>query len=173
MYQIMQAFSTMKTVPKNNQFKSVTDIAWEHRDEFLQNSSNNKSTYFDGVLNHPKVKECISGKNEELLLPIFSMLELEEDKDYVRQYPIDSLFVVDFAFVEEKFIIEMDGKSHGMNNKKQVFKDLVRDQYLSEKGWIVLRISDESFKKQPSFYHYLIKEVVTELRCRNGMIASN
>ena len=83
-------------------------------------------------------------------------------KDYVRQHPIASLYVVDFAFINEQVVIEVDGENH--NSKKQIKKDQSRDFYLRSNGWVVIRIADRNFQKNPAFFRYLIKEVVQERR---------
>jgi primosomal protein N' (replication factor Y) len=53
-----------------------------------------------------------------------------------RQYPIPP-YVVDFACVEARLIVEADGSQHGLPGA-----DVVRDRKLSEAGWRVLRFWD-------------------------------
>ncbi|MGK0289939.1 MAG: very-short-patch-repair endonuclease [bacterium] len=60
--------------------------------------------------------------------------QIEETK-FRRQYPIEN-FIVDFCCLEKHLIIELDGSQHASSEKA---KDLVRDQILLEKGYIVLR----------------------------------
>ena len=53
-----------------------------------------------------------------------------------RQYPIKP-FIVDFACIKLKLIIELDGESHiGAENETY---DAKRTQYLESKGWTVMR----------------------------------
>ena len=51
-----------------------------------------------------------------------------------RQVPIDR-FVVDFACVEHKLVIELDGSQHAIQNEHDTFRDSV----LGAKGFRVLR----------------------------------
>lgn len=57
-----------------------------------------------------------------------------------RQLPIGP-YVVDFACVKEKLIVEVDGVGH--SSEKDIFKDKKRTAFLSNKGWRVLRFWNE------------------------------
>lgn len=57
-----------------------------------------------------------------------------------RQLPIGP-YVVDFACVKEKLIVEVDGVGH--SSEKDIFKDEKRTAFLSNKGWRVLRFWNE------------------------------
>lgn len=122
----------------------------EHRQRFFQYSLPNK-----------KVKECITGKNEDKFSRILENIGYKENSDFEKQYPVGCAFVVDIAFPKVRLAIEIDGKSH--NSRKQKNKDLKRDLFLRENGWIVLRIKDEEFyDRRLSFNKYLIKYIVDE-----------
>ena len=54
-----------------------------------------------------------------------------------RQFPILG-FVADFACVEARLIIEIDGIVHEMGNRPE--RDVTRDAILTGKGWRVERI---------------------------------
>ena len=58
--------------------------------------------------------------------------QLEEFK-FRRQHPIGK-YIVDFINLERKIIIEVDGGQHSENKK-----DKLRDKWLEEKGYEVLR----------------------------------
>lgn len=51
-----------------------------------------------------------------------------------RQQPIDN-YVVDFVCFEKRIVIEVDGGQHAINR----FKDIEREKYLIENGFIILR----------------------------------
>lgn len=53
-------------------------------------------------------------------------------------------YFVDFLFEDKKLIIELDGTQH----RKTVEKDKLRDNWLSLKGYKVIRIGIEEFKKR-------------------------
>jgi len=61
--------------------------------------------------------------------------QLEEFK-FRRQHPIGK-YIVDFINLERKIIIEVDGGQHSENKK-----DKLRDKWLTEKGYEVLRFWD-------------------------------
>ena len=54
-----------------------------------------------------------------------------------RQYVIEN-YIVDFCCPEKRLIIELDGGGH--NQKEQLELDKVRDKYLNDQGFKVLRI---------------------------------
>ena len=53
-------------------------------------------------------------------------------------------YIVDFAIVKKKLVIECDSKIH--NGKKQKQKDLDRDKALWSYGWRVVRLANEKIK---------------------------
>jgi len=61
-----------------------------------------------------------------------------------RQMPVGK-YIVDFACVSHKLIIEVDGSGHGSDG--QIVCDEERTSYLEENGWLVLRYwNDEVLK---------------------------
>lgn len=58
-----------------------------------------------------------------------------------RFQPMLSPFFPDFLFPEHRVILEIDGKSH--LTKEGVEKDRVRDAILSERGYVVVRVTNE------------------------------
>lgn len=54
-----------------------------------------------------------------------------------RQFPIDC-FIADFACVEAKLIVEIDGSSHDLAAQKRY--DAERSAHLENLGWRVLRL---------------------------------
>lgn len=61
-----------------------------------------------------------------------------EDKNYEREYPI-SIYSIDFAWVEKKKAIEIDGDQH-KRFKKQIENDKRKNKCLKENGWKYIRI---------------------------------
>ena len=55
-----------------------------------------------------------------------------------RQHPIGPFFA-DFACVSQKVIVELDGEDHDSTEKK----DLDRQRFLINKGWRVIRFTNE------------------------------
>lgn len=123
-----------------------------------------RQRYFDRTVYIKEIKDCISGRNEKKVMKVFDSLGYKLDEDYVRQHPIGERFVLDFAFVELRLAIEVDGVSH--NYKKQKKVDRMRDNFLHTNDWVVIRVNEKDFFNvyKMSFYKNLIKQVVTERR---------
>lgn len=66
-----------------------------------------------------------------------SLFENERITNYERELNVDKYFI-DFAFVDKKIALEIDGKQHETPERKE--KDLEKDKLLSENGWTVVRI---------------------------------
>lgn len=118
--------------------------------------------FFDKIVFNQNWKNSMSGENEKPVTEILTHWGYVENTDYVRQFPIGDMYVVDFAFVPEKLIIEVDGLGH--RNRKQQRADEERDKFFWRRKWVVLRITDEQLKKSQSFYKYLIREIVDDRR---------
>lgn len=67
---------------------------------------------------------------------------------YRHQYPFWGLkYFADFALLDRKLIIEVDGASH--DTPKQKEKDLLHELAVLELGWRVVRISNEAALANP------------------------
>lgn len=71
---------------------------------------------------------------EQYFIDLFT---IENINDYVREFQVDKWFI-DFAFVDAKIAIEIDGKQHEYAERK--IKDEEKDFHLINNGWTVLRI---------------------------------
>lgn len=60
-----------------------------------------------------------------------------------RQHPMGD-YIADFVALEKRLIIEIDGYSHSDN----IEKDHVREQFLVEQGFRVIRFSDEQVSRE-------------------------
>ncbi len=56
---------------------------------------------------------------------------------FQQQVPIDH-FVVDFACLSERLVVEVDGGTH--STEREVAKDIRRERYLKDQGFRVLRV---------------------------------
>ena len=61
----------------------------------------------------------------------------------IREYSLFPYFI-DFAFVDQKLAIEIDGSQHLLPDRK--LKDLKKDSFLLSKGWKVIRITENLVK---------------------------
>ena len=71
-----------------------------------------------------------------------------------RQYPTPP-YVVDFACVEARLIVEADGSQHGLPGA-----DVVRDSKLSQAGWRVLRFWDNDILQNRTGVLQMIAEAL-------------
>jgi very-short-patch-repair endonuclease len=74
-----------------------------------------------------------------------------------RQHPIGP-YIVDFACLALKLVVELDGSQHFENTA-----DAVRDAYLAERGWTVLRFWSWEALSDPDMVIRTISAVVEEL----------
>lgn len=118
--------------------------------------------FFDKQVHMKEWRDSMSGENEEIVIEMLESWGYKENQDYVRQFPVGSKYVCDFAFLEERVVLEVDGNNH--KNIKQIRKDDKRDRFFYRNGWAVIRMTDEQLTKAPSFFKNLIKEVIDERR---------
>jgi very-short-patch-repair endonuclease len=62
-----------------------------------------------------------------------------EKYDVINEYTIFP-YSIDFAFVNEKVAVELDGKCHFINGVKRIEKDIEKDNFLISSGWKIFRI---------------------------------
>ena len=65
---------------------------------------------------------------------------------FTSQYPLRQGYVIDFALVDRKIAIEVDGK-HWHTGKKKQKKDRFRDYMLKRAGWKTIRIPEKDIDK--------------------------
>jgi very-short-patch-repair endonuclease len=66
---------------------------------------------------------------------------------FVMQYmPEGTLYCIDFANIDNKIAIEIDGEQHYVD-KKMVIHDIKRTKILEELGWRIIRVRWSYFKK--------------------------
>lgn len=63
---------------------------------------------------------------------------------WIQEYPF-LRYSLDFAFVDFKLDIEIDGGTHNLESVRN--KDIERDQTLQKSGWKIIRISAENLIK--------------------------
>ena len=66
--------------------------------------------------------------------------------EYIVQYSVHSGFILDFALLEQKIAIEVDGfKWH--SSEKAMKRDRFKDYMLRREGWEVVRIKEEEINR--------------------------
>ena len=75
-----------------------------------------------------------------------------------RQHPIGP-YVADFCCLEARLVVEVDGEVHGTEQRRQ--RDAVRDSFLAEKGFEVLRVAAVDVLRNADGIAHGIAELVT------------
>ena len=83
---------------------------------------------------------------------------------WTYNYPI-LRYALDFAFIEEKIDVEIDGSTH--NDPDVSVKDSIRNEKLTQLGWKVIRFTAKDVK---SDVQRLIDILKKELKC-DGLVA--
>lgn len=79
-----------------------------------------------------------------------------EGRKFRRQYSIGN-YIVDFCCPAEKLIIELDGDPHGEYHR--IDKDEIRDNYITNLGFIVLRFENRLVFQDPEYIKNEIRKV--------------
>ena len=66
--------------------------------------------------------------------------------EYIAQYPVHSGFILDFAILDKKIAIEVDGEKWH-NSKEAMKRDRFKDYQLKREGWKVIRIKEKEISK--------------------------
>lgn len=80
---------------------------------------------------------------EKLFLEKIYELGLDKKYSIVREYSAFPYFI-DFAFVNEKVAVEIDGSQHLLPERKD--RDDKKDELLKNDGWFILRVSENEVK---------------------------
>ena len=93
--------------------------------------------------------------------------EYDLDKKYniISEYCVLGYFL-DFAFIDLKIDVELDGKCHFINGKR-VLHDIKRDKVLKNNGWKIFRISYLDIKNEKKiksdFFNFLQSFNISEI----------
>jgi very-short-patch-repair endonuclease len=79
-----------------------------------------------------------------------------------RQVPIDH-FIVDFACLSHRLIIEVDGATHGTD--EEIASDSRRQRYLESQGFMVIRFSNDDVVTNADGVMDMIVGVLDGLGC--------
>ncbi len=78
---------------------------------------------------------------------------------FYRQYPMGP-YIVDFCCQKKKLIVELDGGGHNMELQMQ--KDIIRDKYLLNYGYKILRIWNNEFNNNEDGVMERLAELLEE-----------
>lgn len=101
------------------------------------------------------VPACPDG--ERGLIPFMTEL------GFVHQYLVvtgtqSKHYRLDFAHLEKKIDVEIDGSSHRRHDRKE--RDAIRDEYFQSRGWTVMRFSEKEAKENPDRIKQVIAQAV-------------
>lgn len=134
--------------------ESTKNLISEARKKYLKDNPD-KIPY---LLNHSH-KESYPEK-------YFKSIFEKEGIEFVKEYRVGT-YHLDFAILEYKIDIEIDGDQHYLD-KKIIESDLKRNNFLEENGWDILRIKWSDYKKlsKDEKYKYIsdIKEYINNLK---------
>ena len=82
------------------------------------------------------------------------------DQNYIRECPFHK-FSLDFAWVDSKKVIEIDGEQHH-RDAKQKERDAEKDRLLAEEGWEELRIDWSDICNDTKNWIERIKKFINE-----------
>ncbi len=102
------------------------------RIEFMKNNPD-KTAWRTSNLSYP----------EKLFLENLEVLNWGKKYSIIREYCVFPYFI-DFAFVNEKVAVEIDGSQHLLEDRKE--RDNKKDELLLKNGWSVIRITDKEIK---------------------------
>ncbi len=118
-----------------NSFKHSEEskkIMREKRLEFMKNNPDKTAWRLSNV-SYP----------EKLFIEYVESNGLNKKYSIIREYSMFPYFI-DFAFVNQKVAIEVDGSQHLLPERKK--RDDKKDKLLNELGWFVVRISEKEIK---------------------------
>ena len=121
--------------------------------------------YFEKTSKHEEIKKAISSPREYEFMNYLADIGFRLNIDYIHQFActqedVGMVAVADFAFPNEKIVIELDGSSH--TDKKQKQLDAKRDKTFIANGYMIFRIETPMTNEDKTFYKYLIKDVYEE-----------
>jgi very-short-patch-repair endonuclease/DNA-directed RNA polymerase subunit RPC12/RpoP len=80
-----------------------------------------------------------------------------KDKNYIREYNV-GIYSIDFAWIEKKIAIEIDGEQH--NEPHYKLRDERKDKCLLENNWKVYRIKWKDLHNNPKETIKKIKDII-------------
>lgn len=94
---------------------------------------------------------------EKQFAKFLEQFEYTKKFQIIREYSIYPYYI-DFAFVDQKLAIEIDGSQHLLPERKM--KDNLKDNKLQSLGWKVLRITENMVKTDWNTIHTTIQSIL-------------
>lgn len=129
-------------------------------------SESMKKTHFEGK--HPGWKSVNIDKNRRSVPEKFFYNYLLKN-NFIEKYNIEEKlsvgkYYLDFAIVDKKIDIEIDGSQH--YTEKSISYDKIRDQYLINNGWVIYRISwlkliNDMYNELQEFEKFILSDIIS------------
>ena len=133
---VTRSISESQKISKGRFLRRHTDVTKQKlREAMLERRANG----YDWTLAHSKTNGI--SHPESFFMEVIA--NEFEDKNYVFQHPLGR-FAIDFAWVDKKLAIEIDGEQH-YTDPEQVERDLRKNALLEQEGWSLLRIRWKDF----------------------------
>lgn len=132
---------------------------YKHSDESKKKLSDNKIKY---LLNNPDRVPYILNHSSKISFPelVFENGLIDNNIfGWSKQYRI-GLYSFDFAFINLKIDVEVDGSTHKQEKVKKIDKQ--RDEFSINNGWIVIRFEAELVKKNIIECISILKGIINE-----------
>jgi very-short-patch-repair endonuclease len=132
----------LKTCSSSNCKKSYAKIGTPHTETSKSKIRKKRLEYLSKKSGKTAWESRASGKLSHLEQWFFNRCinrELHTKYDIVNEYSIFK-YSIDFAFINEKIAVELDGKCHFVNGDERIQTDIEKDEYLIQNGWRVFRI---------------------------------
>lgn len=138
-----------KEVYQNN--PELKENARIRRLKYLSDKSNFNSTAFGN-----RVNKKLSYLEQWFYDNIIIKYNLTNNYTIINEYT-ESMYFLDFAFINIKLDVELDGKCHFNNDNKRIDHDIKRDTFLRDKGWNIYRISwyDVKYNEQETIDKFI------------------
>lgn len=151
-YGIKSNYLVTKIIGKEN-IRSISDAAkiahkkksehFKHSEETKQKLRQIRLTYMKAHPEQTAWRKNNSSYIENLFSKILQETKLDKKYKIVKEYSVFPYYI-DFAFVDIKVAIELDGSQHLLADRK--LSDEKKDMLLLNKGWRILRITENEIK---------------------------
>lgn len=130
---------------------------FKHSEETKQKIRNSRIQY---LKTH---RDCTAWRRANLSYPEAQFIEYLKSRKLDQKYLIEREhsfypYYIDFAFIDIKLAVEIDGSQHLLPERKE--KDQEKDKLLQENGWKVIRISENVVKTDWKLIDQELKNII-------------
>lgn len=104
---------------------------------------------------------------EKCFLNLITEKELDKKYLIIREYSFFPYFI-DFAFIDIKLAVEIDGSQHKLDNRHK--QDIKKDKLLNENGWKVLRIDASSIMYHKKEVYIKLNDILLNYKTKQSFL---